>query len=104
MTWASGNELLSAGDDCVLQRWSGFADPLGRVATLPAPPACIAFPPSQGLSPSAPAAADDAVAVALTDGKVLLMNKSGRVEKTVQVRAPAQRRGTGGPTYVSMQL
>jgi len=81
--------MISAGDDCQVQRWSSNAEPLGRIETLPAPACALAFPASSGGGQAGAGSADDIFAVALADGKVVIMNRSGRVEKTVQAHQGA---------------
>ncbi|CAG9464610.1 unnamed protein product [Pedinophyceae sp. YPF-701] len=85
--WTPNGELLSSSDDQTLQRWAGSGEPQGRVCQVPSPATTsMEFQPS---SVSQQQSAVEIFALATADGKLLLMNRSGRVEKTVDAHKGA---------------
>mmetsp|Transcript_28907 Transcript_28907/g.81402 ORF Transcript_28907/g.81402 Transcript_28907/m.81402 type:complete len:781 (+) Transcript_28907:949-3291(+) len=80
VAWTGGNELLSAADDQTLHKWDMRGEPAGRVATIDGYTADLAVFPGRE---------SDLVAVACTDGTLKLLNRSGRLEKSVEAHRGA---------------
>jgi len=84
ISWTSNGELYSTSDDKTVHRWAGTGDPQGRICQLPSSTTHLELQPAgfqQGPS--------DLMAVACTDGKIILLNKSGRIEKTIDAHSGA---------------
>lgn len=82
--WASATDLYSLGDDHVINKWNTKTDEVFEVARLPPEVYCTDihwFP--IGIASKKHGTQSELFVLACTDGRFLLVSKSGRVEKAV---------------------
>ncbi|KAL5961867.1 hypothetical protein TSMEX_010180 [Taenia solium] len=92
VAWISNDELISAGDDHNIKLWRHSKNRLSPLLTLPEglfPLAIAACPPKLAAVGLNKNAAITTFAVSSTDGHFHLVNKSGRVEKSVEAHRGA---------------
>lgn len=78
--WGPSNELFSCGDDKRIWRWNRDTEPVSRVCELESYITEMHWFPSKRQA----GGATEVFVVGCTDGSFRLVNKTGRVEKTVE--------------------
>uniref|UniRef100_A0A6A7G623 Intraflagellar transport protein 80 homolog n=2 Tax=Hirondellea gigas TaxID=1518452 RepID=A0A6A7G623_9CRUS len=89
--WMTPDELYSCGDDHQLLRWSLLNGETSKVADLPPElfPLEMHWMPRSAISAGAKSQADTIFLLTAADGKFYLINRKGRIEKTVEAHQGA---------------